>query len=665
MYEYVRTQATRTWMVILRTAQMAFLVLWLAHLLACGFFALGSYEAPGAYGAHWIDSVVPGTAHTIREAEAAYQYLSAYHWSVAQITLGGLDINPVNSAERGLAIACNVFGLLFGGTVVSLLATTMIELREINHDHTTKLRKLREFLMQHGCGLSIRLRVIRMFQDRVRHHEKTLVEKDVIALQALSNNLLRELRFDLFSSYVLTHPMLQSWTMLQSESIKHFCSTGITLQVLLPDDELFTPGTVASAAYVVKEGTVAYLQSPEDGIVIEEAFESLSEGAWLSEAVWWCYWFHVGTASANTHTLLLRIPPESVLETMLRDPPITAVALEYGVRFHEYLISNEDNPVSDANMQYVGLNGILCSLPKEMTALIGAAALQVSTATGDFGKLERTGDLKKLEDEVRHGMSVLVLDANRSLHRQVEITTLELRRGCEQFAEVAEFSYESQEWRAELQYPGVKQQRCEEHDEALRRIIRDHLALEHCEIPLDDLLKAVDVQDSNHYGINTRYVRSTYRVEVTEQIQDALARHVLRAKLGRHTPATPAFLLPHLQQQKYAAEELASATAQLSDVYLIQGPSKAGLYTWINKDDFHALKLHEASLQSLVAGLTQDIGQAEIEKLVTDSYFIAGGKHYHFGHREATQGEMSSFEWDPDVAVTANEAETNKWAMDL
>eukprot|EP00971_Amphidinium_carterae_P290685 5772365-Amphidinium_carterae.1 len=42
---------------------------------------------------------------------------------------------------------------------------------------------------------------------------------------------------------------------------------------------------------------------------------------------------------------------------------------------------------------------------------------------------------------------------------------------------------------------GVKQQRCEEHDEALRRIIRDHLALEHCEIPLDDLLKAVDVQD--------------------------------------------------------------------------------------------------------------------------------------------------------------------------
>eukprot|EP00971_Amphidinium_carterae_P162007 3211523-Amphidinium_carterae.1 len=28
-------------------------------------------------------------------------------------------------------------------------------------------RKLREFLMQHGCGLSIRLRVIRMFQDHV------------------------------------------------------------------------------------------------------------------------------------------------------------------------------------------------------------------------------------------------------------------------------------------------------------------------------------------------------------------------------------------------------------------------------------------------------------------------------------------------------------------
>ena len=39
--------------------------------------------------------------------------------------------------ERLFTILCNLFGLLFGGTLVSILSATLIDLREMNQEHST------------------------------------------------------------------------------------------------------------------------------------------------------------------------------------------------------------------------------------------------------------------------------------------------------------------------------------------------------------------------------------------------------------------------------------------------------------------------------------------------------------------------------------------------
>ena len=53
-------------------------------------------------------------------------YLSAFHWSLAQITLGATELIAFNSCERVLSVLLMFFGLLFGSTLVSSLSATLI-----------------------------------------------------------------------------------------------------------------------------------------------------------------------------------------------------------------------------------------------------------------------------------------------------------------------------------------------------------------------------------------------------------------------------------------------------------------------------------------------------------------------------------------------------------
>eukprot|EP00971_Amphidinium_carterae_P036176 711095-Amphidinium_carterae.1 len=50
----------------------------------------------------------------------------------------------------------------------------------------------------------------------------------------------------------------------------------------------------------------------------------------------------------------------------IQDPFITAVTLEYGIRFHQYIVGKTDKPVTDVNVQYADFNGVLCSMPTEV-----------------------------------------------------------------------------------------------------------------------------------------------------------------------------------------------------------------------------------------------------------------------------------------------------------
>merc|ERR1719330_1573267 len=82
-----------------------------AHLMCCLWYAIGLSAAPTDTQRHWIDDFI------VDDSNIIYLYFVAYHWVLAQITLGSNDINPTSSYERAFAIALNVFGLLYSSTI--------------------------------------------------------------------------------------------------------------------------------------------------------------------------------------------------------------------------------------------------------------------------------------------------------------------------------------------------------------------------------------------------------------------------------------------------------------------------------------------------------------------------------------------------------------------
>eukprot|EP00971_Amphidinium_carterae_P209630 4158351-Amphidinium_carterae.1 len=145
---------------------------------------------------------------------------------LAQLTLGAHDINPINASERIFTVACNLFGLLFGGTIIAILSNTLIDLKERNQEKASLLRVLKEFLLHNNVPLGVRMRVIQQAEERALQRAHILVEKDVKALELLSRGLLRELRNSLLQSHVLSNSLFCAWRCLSSVCIESLCGDG-------------------------------------------------------------------------------------------------------------------------------------------------------------------------------------------------------------------------------------------------------------------------------------------------------------------------------------------------------------------------------------------------------------------------------------------------------
>merc|ERR1719221_2200975 len=113
-------------------------------MMCCGWYALGKIDMTDT-ARHWIDGFV--------SASPEYVYLAAYHWVLAQITLGSNDVNPTNSYERIFCILLNVFGLLYSSTIVSIVSARRERMEDISY--------LAKFLEQHQVSSILANRVLR------------------------------------------------------------------------------------------------------------------------------------------------------------------------------------------------------------------------------------------------------------------------------------------------------------------------------------------------------------------------------------------------------------------------------------------------------------------------------------------------------------------------
>jgi len=610
---FMEARVSATWRLTVRTFQISALLVWVTHVAACTWWAIGLWGPTGVTGDRWVDSWEVGPEEQREPMISSgwvYQYFTSYHWALAQITLGAHEIAPVNTCERVVAIFCNLFGLIFGSSLVSILSMTTLQYREVDKERYTMMHVLHEFLTQHDVEVATRLKITRQVQERVKPRDRTLAEQDVPALLVLSQSLLKELRYQLFSRHLRKHALFQVWEQLHGDSLRKLCGEGCRFTVLPPEDELFAFGHTSHAGYMVVDGKLSYQQDSSDGLVEEDTHILVTNGEWLSDATWWCHWVHVGTACSTSATTLVHVPPEVVLTTMARDASVNSVSVAYGLRLHARMTEPENIITTDVVPKSVSFRDMVCVLPRDVHILLGVAALQHLAQKRETQKqirrLDKLGYLRALEEEALEGQSLILLDDDGNLHRRVALVVLELvNDNDEVLVELAHHdNEEGSAWKPSLRLPAEKQMHEETTMDTLKRLLECRMSALTgvlLEGVAPDLRYDEEFHNSEKFGLGTIYLKTYATYKADDEVNNVIAGRV--EHVGYRSYRSDANRMGSLPAQSQTLGSVPSVGARrllqerfrtLDRAYLLQGSTHRGIYAWMTLEEYEAIQKHSA-----------------------------------------------------------------------
>lgn len=485
--------------------------LWMNHILACVWFAIGSY-APSDTGARWLERLVLPEAEDFHYKQAGhmFQYATALHWAIAQTTMGAMEVVCVNSAERICNVTCLLIGLFFGSSLISSLSAGMIEFRMSMQIRSHTMSTLRRYLLENNVNKKVAILAQRQAAARLSD-TAMLTAKDVPALATLATGIQHKLHLEICQPHLQRHQLFQLWLHMDSHWFEQFCSKAVNMQFLRPEDDLFQSGSESAAAYFIISGLMEYTQIPESSPVLQTTRSSVEHSEWLCESTLWVHWIHVGKMEATTRCQVLAIQVEGFASAMREHFTIGAVAADYGRIFAERVVSAKPPDLpwpDDRSVPFAEFCDVVVALPAEMHVLIGSVALD-NCKSGFMGLWKNTQAQSDLRQEVEDGRSIVIQSLSGELERVVSLAVMHIARGDGRVL-VQLAKWNDSQAVPDIQLPGVKCRRNESSDEAVQRLLSTKLA------PLADGVEVLAVergseeQTSFQFGMRTLYMRKLF-----------------------------------------------------------------------------------------------------------------------------------------------------------
>ena len=203
-----------------------------------------------------------------------FLYLTAFHWSLAQLTLGANELYPSNEWERVYSAFMLVVGMFSSTMLVAALSTSFIDAQLQITEGKQQIRQLKNFLRQTKVEKKLALRVMEQATRRLQQPQ-VLTDTQVPALSLLSPALRMELRSERCIAGLFVHPLFRLWTQLSLSSSRHLCAS-ISVENFTADDELFAASSNSPEAFYLLHGSVRYLQElvvDSNKTVLNEAFD--------------------------------------------------------------------------------------------------------------------------------------------------------------------------------------------------------------------------------------------------------------------------------------------------------------------------------------------------------------------------------------------------------
>lgn len=605
------------------------------HLIACAWLAVGRYGYSDT-GAHWIDAAltvqVNGESALFADQGVQYQYATAFHWGLAQLVLGSIETSCTNTSERAFNVFCMILGFTAGTLIISSVSARMVEYQTWQRDKVQPLRRLRRYLIEVRVDATLAAMTLRQARERL-NARRPLTPEDVPVLQLLSSGLRKELHTSLCIQPLLQHPLFRLWSVADEMWFGSLCSEAIDIQYLSENDDLFAPGTVASAAYVLVSGRLKYRQVPESSPVLEATMRDVAQESWLCESALWLHWIHVGVAEAMKRCKLLRLRTDLVLRALRRHHTICFIARAYCLEFHRRMAAARP-PLAqwpdDLHVPATTFEELVVSMPRGVVASIGLIAVDHHFSTaGDWdvffplqqfvARWPREEICLKLKAELQEGRCAVVLDATGKAVRITSVVLLRVANAEGRFLwQLGKVHEDHLVVKAEM--PGAKRSRGESSTDAVKRLFATQLLpLAGCVV--ERLEHNVTEQMSREYGLYTKYLCTVChgKLEVPFEApcctSDFLGNgdaSMRQRGSGRVRSGVPGFSGGLVKMA--SAEDPFRELFEERPVYAVEHAGTSRLYAWLSTQEIEKLRTRsgEQFLRAWLAELRvpEESGQA-------------------------------------------------------
>lgn len=496
--------------------KLFFLVLWLNHVATCVWYGLARHRFTDT-GTSWLEPfemTLDGSTQT-----ATYEYLTAYHWSMSQMTPGSMEVVPTNSWERAWTIICLFFSLFLSVSLVSQLSAKMVKHNMSHLERTKNMKIFRRFLLENKIRADLCIRCQQQIEERLALTQR-LAARDVSAISLLSPAIRAELMCSAWSPNLLHNQLFFTWAQLDGAFMKDLAVNAVELLSLAQDDELFVAQTTGDTIYLSLHGDLQYIQEYDE---FNKLTVPVEVRTWISEAALWIYdWMHRGTMRAAKSSNVMTVSSSGFLFALRRHRTVTKLAREYSKALSHLLQSHGTDLLTDLTLG-IEFAELLLSMPHQsrelMTKHIIDDMRQKYTWTGwAFG----SPDVDAIETEVQTGQCALVMEPNGVPVRVVLPVVVKVTRSdgrvLAQVEKDVNLRHEYPSW-GTFRLPGTRKQDQEHPRETFDRLLDGELSFlaENLELLCDEY--DVAWHDVPGAGIRTKFMRTTYYAKLSDETE--------------------------------------------------------------------------------------------------------------------------------------------------
>lgn len=493
---------------VMDIALLLLMILWVNHVVCCAWYSIGVYSESDT-GYTWLKN------NDLPSGGTYYEYLTALHWAITQMTPGSMEVVPKSSGERLFNVCVLLLGLLMGSSLVATLTSMMTQYKLRVEGASKKLLLLHQYLVQQRADTQLALAI--KMQVRARRSENVrLKPKDVEYLSLLSTHLQDALWHSWCMQQLAAHPLFVSLPLVDTAAVQALSKTALRTLEFPPGDAAFEEGAIGECMYFVVHGVFRYNPgdfAPEACIPKSDPALLLKPGAMCCEPSLWTVWTHLGNLEAVAVSEVLAFSATSLRTTLAKFPVAYNVISDYCASFHKYI----NEPGIQRSDLSAGLDvfEIISGLSTETRNRLAAPVLQSLEARFLQIFLSKT-KLELLKQEVNNGESDVGLVGKEVVRHTFVVA---LRVGCshdpERFlVQVGSVLRDSGRLEAHCTLPGIKRKWRESYSSAVQRLINSELqeVLDGMETHFGEgcCERSVFFRQSSTYRIRTRYLRTTF-----------------------------------------------------------------------------------------------------------------------------------------------------------